>query len=312
MKAFITGTDGFMGSHLADHLLAKGYEVVGLIRPSPIKNINHLKDNPKMKIIVGDILDYSSVLRASAGADYIFHGAAISMISDTRNLMEISWATNTGGTLNIIKAAIENKVKRMLYISTCHSLGAQPIYPSTEEALPNPVDIYAASKASAEYLCKALMNMNPELDIIISRAFNHYGERQRENVLIPKIIMQVLRNTENKVVLEASEPTRDFTYVGDIVDGYISIVEKGRRGEVYNLCSGVEKSVRQIAEEVVALMGFNHYGKLIFTDARKADLMRSVGNASKAKTELGWEPKTEWEDGLLKTIDWYMKRPRKT
>ena len=301
-KALITGCDGFMASHLADHLLEKGYEVIGLIRPSPIKNLHHLKNNPKFKPVIGHMLDYFSVQRATREIDYVFHGAAISGISDTRQLIEKSWDVNTKGTMNVIKAAIENKVKRILYVSTCHIYGPQPSFLIKEEAIPIPVDIYAASKASSEYVCKALMNMYNELDLVISRGFNHYGERQREDYLVPRIITQALHS--NKIELGAADTTRDFTYIGDIVEGYISIMEKGRKGEVYNICSGVEKTVRQITKEITELMGFN--GEIIFSEARKADMQRSVGSYNKAKTELGWEPKISWEDGLLRTIDFYL------
>src|SRR5438105_3871528 len=158
-KCLITGADGFMSSHLIDHLLEKGHEVVGLVRPTPLKNISYLKNNPKFKLVIGDVLDYFSVQRATKDVDYVFHGAAISGINDTRQLIERSWDVNTKGTINVLKAAIENKVKRVMYCSSCHIHGFQSIYPITEEAIPHPVDIYAASKASAEYICKALMNM---------------------------------------------------------------------------------------------------------------------------------------------------------
>src|SRR5437899_6339371 len=158
MKALVTGADGFSASHLIDHLLKKGYDVVGLVRPTPLKNIGYLKNNPKFKLIIGDVLDYFSVQRATKDVDYVFHGAAISGINDTRQLIERSWDVNTKGTINVLKAAVENYVKRVLYISTCHILGRQLIYPVTEEAVIHPVDIYAASKASAEYIFNSLMN----------------------------------------------------------------------------------------------------------------------------------------------------------
>jgi|SRR5437899_1440193 len=293
---------GFMASHLCDHLIRKGYEITALVRPTPIKNIGFLKSS--MKIVVGDVLDYFSLQKLTKDMDYVFHGAAISGIADTRQLIERSWDVNTKGTINVLKASIENKVKRVLYIGTCHIYGQQPLYPITEDAYPNAVDIYAASKASAEHICKALMNMYPELDLVISRGFNHYGERQREDYLIPRIITQILRS--DKLVLGAADTTRDFTYVGDIVDGYISALEKGRKGEVYNFCSGVEKTIRQIVKDISEQVGF--YGETEFAEARNADMQRSVGSYEKAKKELGWEPKMSWEDGILKTFNYFLTK----
>src|SRR5207245_7244176 len=191
---------GFMASHLCDHLIRKGYEITDVVLPTPIKNIGFLKSS--MKIVVGDVLDYFSLQKLTKDMDYVFHGAAISGINDTRQLIERSWDVNTKGTINVLKAAVENYVKRVLYISTCHILGRQLIYPVTEEAVIHPVDIYAASKASAEYICKSLMNMLPELDLVISRGFNHYGPRQREDYLIPRMITQALNS--NIVNLRAS------------------------------------------------------------------------------------------------------------
>src|SRR2546428_9667006 len=143
MKAFVSGADGFMASHLCDHLLEKGYEVIAFIRPSPIINIAHLKNNPKVQIVIGDVLDYFSVQRFMKDTDYVFHGAAISGVEDNRNLIERSWDINTRGSIHILKAAVENKVKRVLFVSTCHLLGQQPTYPVKDDAFPNPVDIYS-------------------------------------------------------------------------------------------------------------------------------------------------------------------------
>jgi nucleoside-diphosphate-sugar epimerase len=298
MIALVTGAAGFAGSHLVDALLSKGYNVVAITRSTPVK---YLTKNPKLKIVSGDILDYGSLQKALWGVDYVFHLAAISGIEETRQMMDQAWEANTKGTLNVVRASIEANVKRVLYVSTCHVFGRQATYPITEDQLPIPVDIYSASKLGGEMICRALMNHYPELDVVISRAFNHFGPRQRPEWLVPNIINQAL--TKDQITLMGSgDPTRDFSYVGDIVNGYITLAEKGQKGEIYNLCSGIERPVEGIVHNIADLMGFK--GTIKFGEPRKADMNRSFGSPLKA-SNIGWHRNTTWEDGLKKTIDWY-------
>ncbi len=303
MIVAVTGANGFAGSHLCEALLERGYNVIGIARSTPTENLRHIR-NSKFKIMAGDILDIGSLNRIFWGVDNVYHLAAVSGIEESREMVAQTWKTNTDGTLNVLQAALDQKVKRVLYCSTCHVFGRQEILPIVETMTPAPVDIYSASKLAAEMICHGLMNQNPELDVVISRGFNHYGERQRDAWLIAKIIRQCL--TAKELNLGGGTPTRDFSYVSDIVGGYIDIIEKGKRGEVYNLCSGVERSVSSIVANIVTLTGFK--GPVNFGTPRIADMNRNFGSYEKAQRELGWKPVVSWKEGLEHTIKWYEDR----
>jgi len=195
----------------------------------------------------------------------------------------------------------------MVYVSTCHVYGKQDHMPINEEQPAHPIDIYSASKLSGESLALSFAEMY-EMDISISRAFNHFGPRQRPEFLIASIITRLL----NREPLDMGNPnpTRDFAYVEDIVRGYALLAEKGKRSEIYHFASGKERSVGQITDEVVKVSGLKpeiHWNP----DARRVDIPRSWGDFSKARKELGWEPKVDFEDGLKRAFAWYrseMKR----
>jgi nucleoside-diphosphate-sugar epimerase len=173
--------------------------------------------------------------------------------------------------------------------------------PLTEDAVPNPNDIYSAGKYSGELLSRALMNMIPHLDVVVSRAFNHYGPRQREAWLLPSLITQAIRGSV--IQIGASSPTRDFTYVSDVVDGYRLAVERGKRGQVYQFCSGTERSNEEVINEVVRIMDWK--GEVKYSNPRSAEMMRSYGAFGKSFSLLGWYPKVGFVDGLRTTVKWW-------
>jgi len=144
------------------------------------------------------------------------------------------------------------------------------------------------------------------MNISISRAFNHYGPFQRPDFLIPSIILRLLR--QEKLVMGNPIPTRDFTYVDDIVRGYVSLAEGGQPSEIYHFSSGIERSVREIVETTAKISGVNLEVSWN-PDARRVDIVRSVGDYSKARKELGWEPTVDFEDGLKRTVSWYRSQP---
>ncbi len=297
-NVLVTGADGFAGSHLCEELLGKGCKVRGFV---PSTNYRNLTSLSKVNFHVGDMLDYHSLQEATEQVDVIFHLAAITVIPETRAKITSTLAVNTDGTLNILLAAKENGVKKIVYVSTCHVYGKQNKIPISEENIPVPMDIYSASKLSAEHLCQAFIEMF-DLDISISRAFNHYGSRQRKEFLIPTVITKLLKS--KTADFGNPNPTRDFNYVSDIVKGYLLLAEYGKQGEIYNFGSGIERSVKDIVNDIVRIGGFE--AEIQFdAEARKVDIPRSVGDSSKARKELGWVPEVSFDEGLAKTISWY-------
>jgi dTDP-glucose 4,6-dehydratase len=296
--ATVTGADGFAGSHLVENLLEAGYDVIAMVRRTPVVN---LVPHRNMRIVTADVMDYPSVQKACLHSDCVFHLAAISGIEETRRNQALSFESNTIGTMNVLNACAENRVRRMLYCSTCHVYGNQKVLPLTEDAVPNPNDIYSAGKYSGELLSRALMNMIPHLDVVVSRAFNHYGPRQREAWLLPSLITQAIRGSV--IQIGASSPTRDFTYVSDVVDGYRLAVERGKRGQVYQFCSGTERSNEEVINEVVRIMDWK--GEVKYSNPRSAEMMRSYGAFGKSFSLLGWYPKVGFVDGLRTTVKWW-------
>ncbi len=293
----VTGATGFAGGHLAEHLQSLGAIVRCFVRSGQ----NLVAKGPRIRTVVGDVQDYQSLIEALKGVDVTFHLAAITVIPEARVKVFNTFSTNALGTLNLLMAARERHVPKIVYVSTSHVYGKQTRLPIREDTPPKPNDIYSASKLAGETLALSFAEMY-EMDISISRAFNHFGPRQRPDFLIPYIIMRLLKGEPLK--MNDPKPTRDFAYVQDIVRGYLLLAEMGASSEIYHFCSGIERSVRQLAETIAEVAGVKPDIRWN-PDARRVDIQRSRGDYSKAWKELGWQPRVEFEDGLQKTLAWY-------
>lgn len=297
-RVLVTGANGFAGFNLCETLLKHGAKVSAFVRPGRLENVADLSG---VEVVRGDVLDYQSLLNATKKVDVAFHLAAITLIPETRAVISNTFGVNSTGTLNFLMATKENDVKKIVYVSTCHVYGKQDKLPITEECIPIPIDIYSASKLVGEHLCTSFIEMFG-MDISISRAFNHFGPRQRGEFLIPSVMTKLLRH-EN-LSLGNPNPTRDFSYVTDIVEGYMLLAEHGRSGQIYHFCSGIERSVKSIVEDIIETGNF-YDGAEWDPLARRVDIPRSYGDYSKAKRELGWQPKVSFEEGIRQTIAWY-------
>src|SRR5438128_1063522 len=296
-EVLVTGATGFAGRNLSNLLSNVGSKVRCLVRS---KN-DFFSNEPGTNIVLGDIQDYQSVLDALKGVDVAFHLAAITLIPETRAKTFNTFATNALGTLNFLMAAKAQEVPKIVYVSTCHVYGKQERLPITEDTAAKPIDIYSASKLSGESLALSFAEMHG-MNISISRAFNHYGPYQRPDFLVPSIILRLFRG--EKLAMGNPTPTRDFSYVEDIVRGYTLLAEKGRSAEIYHFGSGEERSVQQIVENIMKISGVK--SEIYWNpEARRVDIPRSVGDYSKAKKELGWTPRVDFEHGMKKTVAWY-------
>ena len=296
-RVLVTGSSGFAGRSLTSLLSRLCSEVRCFVRSK-----NDMSANDASNILVlGDVQDYQSLLVALKGVDVAFHLAAITLIPETRAKIFNTFTTNAIGTLNFLMAAKAQDVSKIVYVSTCHVYGKQEKLPIGEEAAPKPIDIYSASKLAGESLALAFAEMYG-MNITISRAFNHYGPYQRPDFLVPSIIFRLLKG--EKLVMGNPTPTRDFSYVTDIVRGYALLAEKGRSQEIYHFSSGIERTVREIVEIIMKISGAKsevHWNP----EARRVDIPRSLGDYSKATRELGWKPQVDFEDGVKKTVAWY-------
>jgi nucleoside-diphosphate-sugar epimerase len=253
----------------------------------------------------GDITDPSSLERPMKGIDYVFHPAAMVSLSEAMARPEKAIEVNTLGAYHVACAAKSAGVKRFLYVGTCHVYGDQPEYPIRETAIPRPVGIYSAAKLSGEVLVRSLISR--DFPVVFSRAFAKFGPGQSTQFLIPNIISQLLQSGEAR--LGDPRPTRDYTYIADLVRGYLRILEKGRPGELYHLSSGVERSVSEICETIHRICGAR-VPPVWNSDSRAIDIVRQVGDSAKVRAELGWRPGVDFEEGLRLTVEWWRERLR--
>ena len=296
-RILVTGAGGFTGTNVCDALVRKGAKVTGLIHSQP----GHVSG---ITTVQGSVSDSAFVDNLVKDIDYIFHVGAKVNVVEARNTPYQTFDTNVNGTVNLLNAANKHKIKRFVHISTCHIYGNQPdhLYPLKEDVLPLPHDLYAASKYAAEIALRPFMLEG--MDIIVTRSFNIYGPHQTGDFLVARIIKQALQG--NDIKLGDPSSTRDYSYITDVVDGYLSAAELGRSGEVYHFSSATETTIKEIVEKVLHLLDKDvksvEWGK-----PRPNDMRRSVGDSSKSRKELAWKPRISLEEGLKMTIDWWRK-----
>lgn len=272
-------------------------------------NLANIADiSGKMEIIHGDVLG-PEVAKAADRVDFVFHLAAATMVLESRQTPQNTYAVNVIGTYNVASAAQRAGVQRMLHVSTPHVYGNPPAssLPMKEETPFGPLDVYNTSKISAEVVIKPLLDEG--LPLIISRAFGKYGPAQREEFFISKVISHLLRG--KRLVLGNPRPTRDLTFVKDVVEGYLLALERGKVGEVYQFCTGREIAMGDLCELIMSLVGKS--AKPEWNPSfRTQDVLRQVGDSSKAKQRLGWSARTPLEEGLSRAIEWWREKLGRT
>lgn len=311
-KVLVTGAGGFIGSHLTEKLVDLEAKVRAFVRYNSRNDWgligtlpSHTKE--KIEVIMGDLRDPETVRSVMKDVDAVFHlGALIAIPYSYIHPREVV-ETNIMGTLNILNAAKEYKPEKIIHTSTSEVYGTAQYIPIDEKHPLQGQSPYSASKIGADKLAESFYR-SYDLPITTLRPFNTYGPRQSARAVIPTIITQAL--AQNKILLGSLEPTRDLSYVDDIVDGFIKAWESERSiGEVINIGSGFEISINDLANKIISLMGKKVN---IVSDPKrvrppKSEVERLMADNSKAKELLGWEPKVSLDEGLRKTIDWFSK-----
>jgi len=308
MKVLVTGAEGFIGSHLTELLVEKGFEVKAFVRYN-FKNdwgwLEESKYKNDIEIYTGDVRDYDSVYDAMKGVDVVFHLAALIGIPYSYISPLAYIKTNTEGTYNILESGRKLNLKRIIITSTSEIYGTAQYVPIDEKHPYNPQSPYAASKAAADHLALSYYR-SFGTPITIIRPFNTYGPRQSARAVIPTIISQILAG-KKQIKLGNLSPTRDLNYVKDIANGFITVgLHENTIGDVYNLGSGQEISIGDLAQKIIELTGKEVE---IIEDAQrirpeKSEVERLLSNAEKARKVTGWKPKYTLEEGLKETIDW--------
>ena len=309
-KVLVTGSEGFIGSHLTERLVELGAKVTALVQYNSFNNwgwidtfSDEIKDN--IEIVTGDIREYDNVKRIIKGKDVVFHLAALIAIPYSYLSPMAYVRTNVEGTTNVLEACKEYGVEKIVHTSTSETYGTALYVPIDENHPLQGQSPYSASKIAADMMAESFYR-SFELPVAIIRPFNTYGPRQSARAVIPTIIIQILSGAD-KIKLGSLTPTRDFNYVKDIIEAFIKMAEcEETVGQVVNAGSNYEISIGDLAKTIVKLIGKEV--EIICDDQRvrpeKSEVNRLWADNSKIRELTGWQPKYTLEVGLKETIQW--------
>ena len=316
MNIFITGADGFIGSHLVEHLLGKKHKVVALCHYNSHGSLGWLneisnKKSRNLKIISGDINDDIFCLKNLKNIDVLINLASLVSIPHSYESPRVHFKTNIDGIMNLAHSCIKNKIKKFLHISTSEVYGTAKYTPIDELHELQPQSPYSASKISAETILRSFY-YSYNLPVTILRLFNTYGPRQSVRAVIPKIISQIIKK-QNKIFLGNLKPTRDFNYVLDVCGAIDKSIKNTKIGEIYNYGSGTEISIKNLSKLINIISGIN---KRIIVDDNvirptKSEVYRLLCNNKKFSKATNFKAKYNLKKGLKETIDWYKKNLHK-
>ncbi|WP_339198741.1 NAD-dependent 4,6-dehydratase LegB [Aeribacillus sp. FSL k6-2211] len=312
-KILVTGADGFIGSHLTEELVRQGYNVKAFVYYNSFNSWGWLDHSPlknEFEVFAGDIRDPHGVKEAMKGCDVVLHLASLIAIPYSYHSPDTYVDTNIKGTLNVLQAARELNIQKVVHTSTSEVYGTAQYVPIDENHPLQGQSPYSASKIGADQMAIAFYR-SFETPVAIVRPFNTYGPRQSARAVIPTIITQ-LASGKRKIKLGSLHPTRDFNYVKDTVNGFISVMKHDESiGEVINIGSNFEISIGETAKLIAEIMGVDI--EIETADVRirpeKSEVERLWADNSKAKALLGWEPKYGGKEGfkrgLKETIEWF-------
>lgn len=314
-KILITGADGFIGSHLTEQLILEGHDVRAFCYYNSFNSLGWLDKAPReikseLDVFTGDIRDPFGVKEAMKGCTHVLNLAALIAIPYSYHSPATYIATNINGTLNVVQAARELDVEKIVHTSTSEVYGTALYVPIDEDHPLQGQSPYSASKIGADQMALSFYR-SFDTPISIIRPFNTYGPRQSARAVIPTIISQLASGKET-IKLGAVSPTRDFNYIKDTVQGFISVMKsEASIGEVINIGSNYEVSIGETAEMIADIMDVN---LTIETDEErlrpeKSEVERLWAENKKAKELIGWEPqyggKEGFRKGLEETIEWF-------
>lgn len=309
--ALVTGADGFIGSHLVEKLLDEGYKVKAFVYYNSFNSWGWLDTLPKEKlnkieIFSGDIRDPNGVRTAVKGVDVIYHLAALIAIPYSYHSPDSYVDTNIKGTLNIIQAARDFNVKRILITSTSEVYGTALYVPIDEKHPKQGQSPYSATKIGADAIADSFFR-SFNLPVTIVRPFNTFGPRQSARAVIPTIITQLLAG-KTEIKLGALHPTRDLLYVKDTVSGFVEIAKSDKTiGEEINIATQQEIAIGDLAQLLINTI--NPKATIVSDDIRlrpeKSEVERLLGSAEKIKRLTNWQQQYTLEQGIEQTIEWF-------
>ncbi|WMJ72887.1 NAD-dependent 4,6-dehydratase LegB [Cytophagaceae bacterium ABcell3] len=309
-KVLITGADGFIGSHLAEALLAEGCEVRAFVYYNSLNSWGWLDTFSKdqiaaIEVVSGDIRDANCVRKAMKGVDVVFHLAALIAIPYSYDAPESYIDTNVKGTLNVLQAAQDLGTSRVLVTSTSEVYGTANYVPIDESHPKQAQSPYSASKIAADCLAESFFR-SFQTPVTIVRPFNTYGPRQSARAVIPTIISQLL-NGAAQIKLGDLSPTRDLLFVKDTVRGFIQVANSSQLvGESVNIATNDEISIKELAEKII--LQINPSATIVQDSQRlrpaNSEVFRLCGDNSKLTGQTAWKPEYNIDQGLAHTIEW--------
>ncbi len=306
-KFLVTGGAGFIGSQMVEGLLARGEEARALDNFSTGKRENLEPFLPRAELIEGSITSLETCRDACEGCDYVIHLAALpSVPRSIRDPFETN-RVNVEGTLNLLVAARDAGVRRVIYAGSSSAYGDTPITPKHEEIRPLPKSPYAVSKIAGEHYCRAFSQVYG-LDTVILRYFNVFGPRQdptsQYSAVIPKFITLMLRG-ERPVIFGDGQQSRDFTYVANNVEANLLAARAGGpfNGEIINIACGQPFTLLDLIGELEQILGVK--ANVEFQPSRAGDVRHSFADIRRAAERLGFQPQVDFHEGLRRTVEFY-------
>ncbi len=302
MKALVTGGGGFIGSNLVRALLDAGHDVRVLDNFSTGNRAN--LSGLDIEVVEGELRSYERVHNAVRGVEVVFHLGALGSVPRSVQDPLTSSAVNIEGTLNVLLAARDEGIRRVVYSSSSSVYGPRRELPVTEDMPPDPISPYGVAKLAAERYCVSFSRVYESFETVVVRYFNVFGPRQspfsQYAAVIPLFVTAIAAG-EPILVYGDGEQRRDFTYVSNVVDGTIRAAEAaGASGRIFNVAASAPATVNEVAAAIGAVLG--KPVEKTFAPPRVGDIRDSWADVTAARDVLGWEPTVDLEDGLRRTV----------
>src|SRR5246127_1797334 len=307
----ITGVAGFIGSSLAHAVLSRGDQVRGVDNLSTGKRANISEILNRIDFREADIVDLDAMHKACAGVDFVLHQAAIPSVPKSVLDPLGSNRANIDGTVHVLIAARDAKVKRLVYAASSSAYGDTPTLPKHEGMLPNPISPYAVAKLAGEYYMTSFYRCYG-LETVSLRYFNIFGPRQDPTSpysgVLAKFITQML-NGEQPTIFGDGAQSRDFTYIQNAVDANLLAIKapaSHAAGQVFNVATGKRADLNQAFQLLKKIIGYK--GDVKYGPERSGDVKHSLADLTRADKQLGYKPTIDFEEGLRRTVDWYRQQ----
>ncbi|UCB56982.1 MAG: SDR family NAD(P)-dependent oxidoreductase [Candidatus Omnitrophota bacterium] len=313
-KILITGSEGFIGSHLVERLLQEDCEIRAFVYYNFSNSWGwldslHRDELNKIEIFTGDIRDVNRVKAAVKATDAVFHLAALIGIPYSYDSPDHYVETNIKGTLNILQASMDSRVEKILVTSTSEVYGTAKYVPIDEKHPKQGQSPYSATKIGADFIAESFYR-SFDLPVVIARPFNTYGPRQSARAVIPAIITQLLSG-KKEIKLGALHPKRDLVYVKDAVEAFMQIAKSDKIiGEEINIASQTEISIGELAQKLISMI--NPEARVVKDQMRlrprQSEVERLLGSNEKIMRLTNWKPKYSLDEGLKETIEWFKNK----